>query len=99
MTMRLRPAGVLAALLVMTACTSEGAAEATEPPTTGTPTAESTASPEPTTTPGTTFVMKEPDDFGPGITVTTRPLAGRSVPTSAVCSRVIKLRRLAKPRS
>jgi len=57
------------ALLVMTACTSGGAAETTEPPTTSVPTTESSAIPEPTTTRGTTFVVKEPADSGPGITV------------------------------
>jgi hypothetical protein len=70
-TMRLIQAGLVTALLVMTACTSEGAGETTEPPTTSTPTTESTATPEPTTTLGTTFVVKEPGDSGPGITATT----------------------------
>ena len=79
-TMPIWQVGLVMALLVMTACTSGGGAETTDPPTTSAPTTESSAIPEPTTTLGTTFVVKEPGDSGPGITVT-NPASGWSFDT------------------
>jgi hypothetical protein len=54
MTMRLRPAGVLAALLVMRACTSEGAVVTTAPSTTR------------TTSPASVGISRRRGDHDPG---------------------------------
>lgn len=50
MTMRVRPAELVVALLVMTACASGGAVATTEPTTTGAPTTSDSATIAPSTT-------------------------------------------------
>lgn len=71
MAMRLIRAGLGMALFVMTACSSGGGAETTEP-TTSTPAPETTAFISPTTSETVaTVAVRDPDDFGPGISVTT----------------------------
>ena len=75
-TMRWSRAGLGMALLVITACSSGGTAGTTEPTATSTPAPDTTTTGATPTSAGVaTVVVREPDDFGPGISATT-PASG-----------------------